>query len=185
LPKPILVSPKVLPPSPTPTLVNNKIQVSGTVDYRGLEIQPTQIQFTNTATNLTYTAIVQNGSYNVSLPNQQIYSVVGTWGKLTFNATGILISGINMGTLNLNAGVGVTSMTQNLPTPSPSPPIFTSPSSTPIITSTPSPSNALPTSLNTLHIIIGVVIAIVIIATVVFLMFQKKLKTKPEKEAKK
>ena len=80
LPKPILVSPKALPTSPTPTLVNSSIQVSGTVAYKGLEIQPTQIEFTDTATNLTYTAIVQNGSYNISLPNRQIYSVVGTWG---------------------------------------------------------------------------------------------------------
>ena len=108
-------------PSPTSTFVTNKIQVSGTVDYRGLEIQPTQIQFMDTSANLMYTAMVQNGFYNISLPNQQIYGVVGTWGGRTFNAAGIPIGAIDMGTLHLNAGVGVTSITQDLPTLTPTP----------------------------------------------------------------
>ena len=107
--------------TPTPTLVSN-IQVSGTVDYKGLEIQPTQIEFVDTDNNnLTYTTPVQNGFYNISLPSQQIYDVVGTWGGLTINATGIPMSRIDMGTLNLNVGVGITSIAQNLPIPNPSP----------------------------------------------------------------
>ena len=96
---------------------NEIIQVSGTVTATGFEIPPTQIQFTNTATGLTYAATVQNGSYSISLPNQQSYNVICTWGGLTFNATGIAISGIQMGTLNVNAGVGVTSMTQDFSSP--------------------------------------------------------------------
>lgn len=78
-----------------------------------MEIQPTQIQFNDAATYLTYTASIQNGSYNIFLPNHQIYNVVGTWGGITFNATGIAMSGIDMGILNLNTGIGVTSITQN------------------------------------------------------------------------
>ena len=42
---------------------------------------------------------------------------------------------------------------------------------------TPSPS---PTSSNTLPILIGMVVAVVVVAAVVFLMFQKRLKTKRE-----
>jgi DNA-binding HxlR family transcriptional regulator len=96
--------------------INSKawIQVSGTVSTPGFEIPPTQIQFTNTATGITYAAAVQNGTYSISLPNQQTYNVICTWGGLTFNSTGIAISGIQMGpTLNVNAGLGVTSITQD------------------------------------------------------------------------
>jgi len=97
---------------------NEVIQVSGTVTTTGWEIPPTQIQFTNTATGLTYTA-VQNGSYTISLPNLQSYNVICTWGGLAFNSSGIAISGIQMvpGTLKVNAGVGVTSMTQDFSSP--------------------------------------------------------------------
>ena len=97
---------------------NEVIQVSGTVTTTGWEIPPTQIQFTNIATGLTYTA-VENGSYTISLPNLQSYNVICTWGGLTFNSSGIAISGIQMmpGTLKVNAGVGVTSMTQNFSSP--------------------------------------------------------------------
>ncbi|MGD0646243.1 MAG: hypothetical protein ABSA75_15225 [Candidatus Bathyarchaeia archaeon] len=109
--------------TPTPTLVASNIQVSGTVHVAGLEIQPTQIEFVDAANNsLKYTAIVQKGFYNISLPSQQTYGIAGTWGGLTFNATGIPMGAIDVGTLNLNVGVGVTSITQDLPAPNPSPP---------------------------------------------------------------
>ncbi|MGD0995564.1 MAG: PQQ-binding-like beta-propeller repeat protein [Candidatus Bathyarchaeia archaeon] len=42
---------------------------------------------------------------------------------------------------------------------------------------------ASPTSSNTLPIMIGAVVAVVIVAAVVFLMFQKRLKTKPKSQS--
>ncbi|MGA3290416.1 MAG: hypothetical protein ABSD42_09285 [Candidatus Bathyarchaeia archaeon] len=99
-------------PTPTPTLtsiptiVNSIIQVSGTVTFN-MNIAPTQIQFTNTVTNLTYTAPIQNGHYNITLPNHQSYNVICNWQGITFIK-------IQMSpTLNINARVGVTSITQN------------------------------------------------------------------------
>ncbi|MGA3288893.1 MAG: hypothetical protein ABSD42_01460 [Candidatus Bathyarchaeia archaeon] len=90
-------------PSPTSTLIINGIQVSGTITIAGVETQPTSMEFLDTATNSGYFTTVQNGLYSTSLPNQQTYEVFATCGGLT----------VSMGTFNLNAGVGITSITKN------------------------------------------------------------------------
>ncbi len=100
-------------PSPASTLIINKIQVSGTITIAGLETQPTSIEFLDTATNSGYFATVQNGFYSTSLPNQQTYNVFATWGGLSVNITGVPTSAYGMGAFNLNAGVGITSITKN------------------------------------------------------------------------
>jgi hypothetical protein len=99
-------------PSPASTLIINKIQVSGTITIAGLETQPTSMEFLDIATNSGYFATVQNGFYSTSLPNQQTYDVFATLGGLTVNITGVPTSAY-MGTFNLNAGVGITSITKN------------------------------------------------------------------------
>ena len=132
LPKPIVVSPKVSLPSPTPAPVNN-IQVSGILSPWDLQFQFSDVEFTNN--NLTYDAPIQNGSYSISLPNQQDYDILGTWGGRTIDVgppggTGA----IELDTLNLNAAAGVTSIT-HLPALNPNPP-----PPPPITQSTPTPS---------------------------------------------
>jgi hypothetical protein len=99
-------------PSPTSTLIINKIQVSGTITIADLETQPTSIEFLDTATNSGYFATVQNGFYSTSLPNQQTYEVFAMGGS-TVNIAGMTTSAIDMGNFSLNAGFGVTSITKN------------------------------------------------------------------------
>jgi len=84
--------------------------VTGTVTSTGIGTHPTQIQFVNTATSLTYTATVNtdNGFYTISLPNQQSYNVICRWqGLLGSSGT------FDGGTLYVNSGVGVTSITKD------------------------------------------------------------------------
>ena len=114
----------------TLTVLDGTIQVSGTVAAKSSDdIYPTQIQFVNTATNLTYTAIVkttagspptprliQQGTYVISLPNQQSYHVICTWTRLVgpWVSPSDAVTGIfDGGTLYVNVAVGVTSMTRD------------------------------------------------------------------------
>ncbi len=106
-------SPQAPTPYPSPTVVINEIQVSGTINIASLETQPISIEFLDTATNSGYFASIQNGFYSTSLPNQQTYDVFATWGGSTVNINGVPTSAYGMGTFNLNAGVGITSITKN------------------------------------------------------------------------
>jgi len=77
-------------------ILDSQIQVSGTVSTPSStdSIFPTKLQFVNLQTNITYNATLQypnlpkastlqqQAIYNVSLPNQQSYKVIGTWGRL-------------------------------------------------------------------------------------------------------
>jgi hypothetical protein len=77
-------------------VLDSQIQVSGTVSTPSAtdSIYPTKLQFVNLQTNITYNATLhypslakastlqQQAIYNVSLPNQQSYRVIGTWGRL-------------------------------------------------------------------------------------------------------
>jgi len=167
--------------SPTPAPVNSTIQVSGMLSHWDLQFQFTEIEF-QVNQNLTYDTPVQNGFYSISLPNHQVYAIVGTWGGRTTNATGILCSGIALGTLNLNAGAGVTSITQDLPAPNPTPPPITQ--STPTATPTDSPTalssqspSQTPTFLEFPTWIILLFVAVIILLLTVFTRkrIQKKL----------
>jgi hypothetical protein len=172
LPKPIVVSPKVSLPSPTPTpaAVNSTIQVSGMLSHWDLQFQFTDIEFTNN--NLTYDAPIQNGSYSISLPNQQDYDILGTWGGRTIDVGPAGGTGaIELDTLNLNVGAGVTSITHDLPAlnPNPTPP--------PITQSTPTLTPSIPEFPAQLLIItlVGfmiVVLSVVIIANKRFLFMK-------------
>ncbi len=112
------------------SVLNVNIQVSGTVTVRSSEpIYPTEIQFVNTATNQTYTAIVtttptspsaamliQQGTYSISLPNHQIYHATCTWTRLFgpwISPSDALHGTFVGGTLDIDCGVGVTSITRD------------------------------------------------------------------------
>jgi len=92
----------------TVSVLSAKVYVSGTVTTKGLGTSPTQIQFVDTQTGLTYTGSMSGSSYSITLQNKHTYNVVCYWkGLLGSSGT---FSG---GTLYVNVGVGVTSMTQD------------------------------------------------------------------------
>ena len=94
----------------TLSVLSAKIQVSGKVSTTGVGTHPTQIQFVNRTTSLTYTATVNsdNGFYTISFQNQQNYNVVCSWQGL-LGSSGTFKGGI----LYVNSGVGITSIIQN------------------------------------------------------------------------
>jgi hypothetical protein len=111
------------------TILNAEIQVSGSVDLTSrTAVVPSALQFIDTASNRNYTAginfnipspyrgLIQQGTYNISLPNQHSYKVICYW--VGFFGIGVIplpnASGtIDFGTLVINGGVGVCSMTKN------------------------------------------------------------------------
>jgi hypothetical protein len=77
------------------TVANSQIQVTGTVTTTSEDdIYPIKLQFINQQTNATYNATIsfpslpklnmlqQQATYSVTLPNEQIYKVIGTWARL-------------------------------------------------------------------------------------------------------
>ncbi len=161
LPKPIVVSPKVSPPSPTPTPapVNSTIQVSGMLSHWDLQFQFTEIEFQDA--NQTYDTPVQNGSYSISVANQQVYGISGTWGGRTIDVgppggTGAIL----LETFYLNASAGVTSITHDLPA------LNLHPTPPPITQSTPTPTPTVP-EFPTL--IILPLFAVIILLSIVFI----------------
>jgi hypothetical protein len=115
----------------TLTVFNTEIQVSGTlVCNSSNDTYPTEIQFA--ASTPTYTASTFNvgvhynfglplqrqGTYSISLPNQQNYIVIITWKSLTGigtipNPADMPSGTIVYGSLLVNCTIGVTSMTQD------------------------------------------------------------------------
>jgi hypothetical protein len=111
----------------TLTVLCADIDVSGTVtDQSSDSIWPVQIQFINTDTNESYTAgvittqnsratarLIQQGSYSISLPNQQSYKVICCWDRLfgpwstESDAPNGTFSG---GTINVYCPIGVSSL---------------------------------------------------------------------------
>ncbi len=81
----------VLPP---PTSVT----VTGTASTTGLGTTAVEIDFLNTSTGLTYSAIVSSGSYTINLSNFQTYNVVLHWNG-AFGSSGTC----NAGTLVLHS----------------------------------------------------------------------------------
>jgi hypothetical protein len=142
LPKANMVSQKASSPSPTPTPTPapiNKIQVSGKLSHWDLQFQFTDIEFQDA--NQTYDTPVQNGSYCISVANQQVYGISGTWGGRTIDVgppggTGAIL----LETFYLNASAGVTSITHDLPALNlhPTPPPTSQVSATATPTATPS-----------------------------------------------
>lgn len=92
----------------TLSVLSANVYVSGTVTTTGLGTQPTQVQFVDKQTGITYTASMSGDSYSITLKNQHTYNVVCYWsGFLGSSGT---FSG---GSLYVNAGVGSTSMTKS------------------------------------------------------------------------
>jgi hypothetical protein len=91
----------------TISVLSAKVYVSGTVKTTGTGTSPTQIQFVDTQSDLTYTASLSGTSYSVNLQNEHTYTVTVTWKGLLGN-TGTY----NGGSLYVYAPVGSTSMTQ-------------------------------------------------------------------------
>lgn len=78
----------------TVSVLSAKIQVSGSINTVGLGTHPTQVQFVDQQTGLTYTGYLSGNSYSISLQNQHTYNIVGYYGGLlgisgTFNGGSI------------------------------------------------------------------------------------------------
>jgi hypothetical protein len=111
------------------TVLNSSIEVSGSFSTISSDsIFPINLKFINTGTNSTYFATLnypklpsaamlqQTADYTVSLPNQQSYNVIGSWARFFgpwSSPTDIPNGTFDCGTLNVNCGVGVNSMTQD------------------------------------------------------------------------
>lgn len=113
------------------TVLNAEIQVSGTVTANQYDdMWPTSIEFVSTANNETYPAgvhttsgsrssggLIQTGTYSISLPNQQSYTVICSWAEFAIFSPPVS-GGQGSGTFEggnhvINGGVGVTSMSAN------------------------------------------------------------------------
>ena len=91
----------------TITVLSVRVLVSGTVTTTGFGTHPTQVQFVDTQTGLTYTASMSGNSYSITLQNQHTYSVVVYWQGLLGS------SGTFKRIMVVNVGVGSTTMSQN------------------------------------------------------------------------
>ena len=92
----------------TVSVLSAQVYVSGTVTTTGFATHPTQIQFVDQQTGLTYTGSMPGDSYSLTLQNQHTYNVVCYWGGL-LGSSGTF----NGGSLYVNVGVGYTSMSQD------------------------------------------------------------------------
>jgi len=110
----------------TLSVVNAEILVSGTVNLSSSPtIVPSQIEFVNAHSNYTayvhfdlinYSGLIQHGTYSISLPNQQTYSVICVWSDFSGTVPGfssITTGTFDWGTLAVIGGVGDTSMTRD------------------------------------------------------------------------
>jgi hypothetical protein len=108
------------------SVVNAEILVSGTISLSfSPYIVPGKIEFVNAQLNyiayvhfdLTdYHGLIQHGTYSISLPNNQTYSVICTYGDFSGMGPGFVptrYGTIGLGTLIINGGVGDTSITNN------------------------------------------------------------------------
>jgi hypothetical protein len=92
----------------TISVLSAQVYVSGTVVTTGLGTHPTQIQFADQQTGLTYTGSLSDTSYSITLQNQHTYTVTVSWAGLLWSS-----GTYNGGSLYVNAGVGVTTQTAN------------------------------------------------------------------------
>ena len=92
----------------TVSVLSANVYVSGTVTTTGFGTHPTQIQFVDQQTGITYTGSMSGNSYSITLKNQHTYNVVCYWGG--FLGSSGTFSG---GSLYVNAGVGSTSMSKD------------------------------------------------------------------------
>jgi hypothetical protein len=92
----------------TISVLSAKVYVSGTVKTTGLGTKPSEIQFVDQQTGVTYTGSLSGTSYSITLENQDTYTVTVHW-------TGLLWSSgtYSGGSLYVYAPVGYTSMSQD------------------------------------------------------------------------
>jgi len=88
------------------SVLSAKVYVSGTVKTTGLGTHPTQIQFADQQTGLTYTGSLSGTSYSVSLQNEHTYTVTVSWAGLLWSS-----GTYNGGSLYVYAPVGYTTQT--------------------------------------------------------------------------
>jgi hypothetical protein len=88
----------------TISVLSAKVYVSGTVTTTGTGTNPTQIQFVDKQTGVTYTDDISNNYYSVSLENEHSYAVTVSWEGLLYS-TGTY----DGGNLYVYAPVGYTS----------------------------------------------------------------------------
>jgi hypothetical protein len=92
----------------TVSVLSAEVYVSGTVTTTGFGTSPTQIQFVDQQTGLTYTGALSGTSYSISLQNEHSYTVTVYWQGLLYSSG--TYSG---GTLYVYAPVGYTTQTQD------------------------------------------------------------------------
>ncbi len=90
------------------SVLSAKVLVSGSVETTGLGTHPTEIQFIDQQTSVTYTGSLSGTSYSISLQNQHTYTVTVHWAGLLFTS-----GTYNGGSLYVYAPVGYTSMNQD------------------------------------------------------------------------
>ena len=90
------------------SVLSAQVFVYGTVETTGMGTTPSEIQFVDQQTGLTYTGSLSDTSYSITLQNQHTYAVTVHWTGLLF--TSGTYSG---GSLYVNAPVGYTSMSQD------------------------------------------------------------------------
>ena len=114
------------------TVLNSKIIVSGSVDLSGTQdIYPSEIQFTDLVTNENYTSyvdflhfdkpdpqrgLIQQGTYNVTLPNQHSFKVTCYWVSFYDNYTLPVPKSngqIDFGTILINCGAGSSNVSKD------------------------------------------------------------------------
>jgi hypothetical protein len=93
----------------TMSVLSAQVVVTGKVTTVGLGTHPTQIQFVDSQTGVTYTgSMSEDGAYYITLQNQHSYNVVCYWSGL------LGISGtFEGGSLYVNAPVGYTTMSKD------------------------------------------------------------------------
>jgi len=77
-------------------VISANVTVSGSIIVHHLWIPPTEVQFINTETHEVYKAPINNNSYSISLPVNQMYGIEGDWNGRTFNAAGLPMGAITM-----------------------------------------------------------------------------------------
>lgn len=92
----------------TISVLSAQVYVSGTVTTTGLGTSPSQIQFVDQQTGLTYTGTLSGTSCSITLQNEHTYTVTVTWKGLLYT-TGTYSGG----SLYVYAPVGYTTQAQN------------------------------------------------------------------------
>lgn len=92
----------------TVSVLSAQVYVSGTVTTTGVGASPSQIQFVDQQTGLTYTGTLSDNNYSITLDNEHTYTVTVNWKGLLYS-TGTFSGG----SLYVYAPVGYTSMSQD------------------------------------------------------------------------